>query len=146
MLDTTPLFSMLGLLLPLLHFARTGINLLSSPGTPLMYQSAVLPTRRCKKELLQLNPTRMLSTGISYDSTKIEYIVNQLRMECSDMTGIPQWSAVLTASISPTCTDESIMYNLCDDDATLGLQGSLSRVICGLPGYTIIHLFDRGFL
>ena len=68
------------------------------------------------------------------------------RMECSDMTGIPQFSLVLTASISPTCTDESICWNICDDDATLGLQGSLSRVLCGLPGYTMVHIFDRGFL
>ena len=68
------------------------------------------------------------------------------RMECSDMTGIPQCSLVLTASISPRCTDESICWNICDDDATLGLQGSLSRILTGLPGYCMVHLFDRGFL
>ena len=48
----------------------------------------------------------------------------------------PQFSLVLSASISPTCTNKSICWKIIDDDATLGLQGSLSRVICGLPDYT----------
>ena len=47
-------------------------------------------------------------------------------MECSDMGGIPQFSLVLSASISPTCTNKSICWKIIDDDATLGLQGSLS--------------------
>ena len=68
------------------------------------------------------------------------------RMECSDMTGIPQFSLVLTCSCSPKCTDESICWCMCDDDAALGLQGSLSRILKGLPGYVVVHLFDRGFL
>ena len=66
-------------------------------------------------------------------------------MECASMSGMPVFSLVLTASISPTNTDESVMANMCLTDHALGLQGNVLRLIRGLPGYRLVHFFDNGF-
>ena len=139
---------MLGPSQPLLLFVRIlPRSLLCYRGTQLICQSVTPQIRLCKNEVTVQNLTPMLFTGLYLLNTHLLVVMFYLfRMECSDMTARPQFSLVLTASISPTCTDESICWNICDDDATLGLQGSLSRVLCGLPGYVMVHLFDRGFL
>lgn len=112
---------MLGQLQPSLHSARIQLrSLLCYRGTRLICLSVI-------------SPIRLYDCHVS------------LRMECSDMTGMPQFSLCLTPSITPACGDESVCWNMCDDDATLGLQGSLTWVLCGLPGYEMVHLFDRGF-
>ena len=43
---------------------------------------------------------------ITYNIRTLSIMFLLLRMECCDMTGIPQFSLVLTASISVTCTKE----------------------------------------
>ena len=62
------------------------------------------------------------------------------------MTGRPAFHLIPSASISPTCTDESVCWHMADVDGRLGLLGSIRRVLRGLPGYRIVHLFDKGFL
>ena len=137
---------MLGQLQPSLHSARIQLrSLLCYRGTRLICLSVISPIRLCKNVLTLQNQTRMLLTGISNQALTYDCHV-LLRMECSDMTGMPQFSLCLTPSITPACGDEAVMWNMCDDDATLGLQGSLTWVLCGLPGYEMVHLFDRGFL
>ena len=50
---------------------------------------------------------------------------------------IYQFSLIITASISPSCTDESVMWNMSDLDGRLGL----TTVLRGMLGYCVVHLF-----
>ena len=67
------------------------------------------------------------------------------RMEASDLEGRPVFTLNMSASISPRATDESMCFFNLDIEARAGLRGGLTDMLVGLPGYTMVHLFDNGF-
>ena len=68
------------------------------------------------------------------------------RIEAVDITGRPIFSLLLSASISPRATDEGIAAFFAELEALAPQNGSLAAILRGLPGYRMVHLFDKGFL
>ena len=66
-------------------------------------------------------------------------------MEAVDLEGRPIFTLNLSASSSPRATDEAMMYLMLQLEANVGLIGGLTAILVGLPGYTMLHLFDNGF-
>ena len=67
------------------------------------------------------------------------------RMEAADLEGRPVFRLVPTASTSPRATDESICYFQLQLEMVTGLRGGMRDMLIGLPGYTMVHLWDNGF-
>ena len=67
------------------------------------------------------------------------------RMEACDLEGRPVFALNLGSSCSPRSTDEAILYYTLDLEGREGLSGGLTDMLVGLPGYCIVHLFDKGF-
>ena len=67
------------------------------------------------------------------------------RIEAVDLEGRPVFAMLLAASTSPRATDEAICYFHLDMEARTGMQGGLTAMLVGLPGYPLVHLFDLGF-
>ena len=67
------------------------------------------------------------------------------RLEAVDLEGRPVFTQLLSASISPRATDESMCFFNVDLETQAGLAGGLTDMLKGLPGYCIVHLFDNGF-
>ena len=67
------------------------------------------------------------------------------RWEMSDLEGRPVFTLPLSASTSPRATDESMGYFILDLEAVAQLQGGLTEILVGLPGYRVVHFFDNGF-
>ena len=67
------------------------------------------------------------------------------RMEASDLEGRPVFTLNLSASTSPRATDESMSFFNLQLEAQAGLRGGFTDMLVGLPGYTMVHLFDNGY-
>ena len=67
------------------------------------------------------------------------------RLEAFDLEGKPIYTLNLSASTSPRATDESISFHFLDVESQAGLQGGLTAMLVGLPGYRVVHFFDNGF-
>ena len=68
------------------------------------------------------------------------------RLECVDMTGRPVFTCPLSASIIPRANDGNIASFFAEMEELAPTNGSLQAILRGLPGYRVIHLFDKGFL
>ena len=89
----------------------------------------------------------MLSIGIYLFTKKIydKLMQSLFSMEFSDLLGRPVFPLCLSASCTPSNTDESTMYHWLETDNLLGLLGSLTRLLTPLPGYCLVLVLDRGF-
>ena len=76
-------------------------------------------------------------------------------MECCDATGIVVYSCILSATITPSNTDESVSHYLVSTESRLQLTGGMERVFCGTParpgplgkpGYRVINFVDKGWI
>ena len=67
------------------------------------------------------------------------------RLEGSDLEGRPAFTLNLSASTSPRATDEAMSFFTLHLEAQAGLAGGFTDMLVGLPGYTMVHLFDNGF-
>ena len=67
------------------------------------------------------------------------------RMEACDLEGRPVFALNLCSSCSPRSTDEALSFFTADLEGRAGLSGGLNDMLIGLPGYCIVHLFDKGF-
>ena len=68
------------------------------------------------------------------------------RMECCDATGLPVFSCITAASITPACSDESVSYHLVNNESQLGITGGMERVFCGAPGFRVVNVVDKGWI
>ena len=68
-----------------------------------------------------------------------------LRTEGVDLEGKPVFKLCMCASISPRATDEGVCHFILDTEEVVGLPGGLKAMLVGLPGYTMVHLFDNGY-
>ena len=66
-------------------------------------------------------------------------------MEGCDLEGKPVFTLNLSASTSPRATDEAMAYFILDVEGQAVLVGGFTDMLCGLPGYTMVHLLDNGF-
>ena len=67
------------------------------------------------------------------------------RLEGCDLEGKPVFTLTLSASTSPRATDEAMAYFILDVEGQAVLTGGFTDKLCGLPGYTMVHLLDNGF-
>ena len=67
------------------------------------------------------------------------------RLEACDLEGRPVFTLLLSSSISPRSTDESICFFTLELEQVAGLQGGMNDILVGLPQFTMVHLFDNGF-
>ena len=75
------------------------------------------------------------------------------RLEACDAGGIIVYTTLLSVSISPNGTDESVSFHNVNTESGLGINGGMARVFCGLPedaalglpGYRVVNLIDKGF-
>ena len=67
------------------------------------------------------------------------------RWEMVDLEGRPVFTLPLSASTSPRATDESMGYFVLDLEAVAQIQGGLTEILVGLPGYRVVHFFDNWF-
>ena len=68
-----------------------------------------------------------------------------LRTEGVDLEGRPVFKLCMSASISPRATDEGVCHYTLETEEVAGLPGGLKEMLVGLPGYTLVHLFDNGY-
>ena len=62
------------------------------------------------------------------------------------MTGRNVFACPLSASIVPRANDGNIASFFAEMEALAPTNGSFQAILRGLPGYRIIHIFDKGFL
>ena len=55
------------------------------------------------------------------------------------------YTTLLSVSISPNGTDESVSFFNVNTESGLGLTGGMARVFAGLPGYRVVNIIDKGF-
>lgn len=75
------------------------------------------------------------------------------RLEACDAGGIVVYTTLLSVSISPNGTDESVSFHNVNTESQLGINGGMARVFCGLPGdralgipgYRVVNIVDKGF-
>ena len=67
------------------------------------------------------------------------------RLEACDLEGRPIFMLCLAASLSPRATDESLCAHLLEIEAVSGIEGGLSTMLDGAPGFCVVLLFDNGF-
>ena len=67
------------------------------------------------------------------------------RLEGCNMEERPVFALLLSSSVSPRSTDESICFYQLMLEAVTGLQGGLTAVLVGLKGYCMVHILDNGF-
>lgn len=67
------------------------------------------------------------------------------RLEACDLEGRPVFNHTFSASTSPTATDEATCFAVLDHKLTNNIDGGLKTQLLGLPGYSMVHLFDHGF-
>ena len=86
-------------------------------------------------------------------------------MRCSDATGFPVYSFPVGSALSPRSTDEGLCYWMRQIEALSPHPGIITPTSADpvidslytgifelllrggdLPGFTIVHLFDKGFL
>ena len=86
-------------------------------------------------------------------------------MRCSDATGFPVYSFPVGSALSPRSTDEGLCYWMRQIEALSPHPGIITPTLTDplidslytgifelllrggdLPGFTIVHLFDKGFL
>ena len=67
------------------------------------------------------------------------------RLEACDATGNIVYTTLLSVSISPNGTDESVSFCNVNTESRLGLTGGMARVFTGLPGYRVVNIIDKGF-
>ena len=65
-------------------------------------------------------------------------------MEVVTATGKVIWTFPLGGSISPRDTDEGLSQWFLNIEALSPNQGSFEALLRGLPGYRVVHLFDKG--
>ena len=65
------------------------------------------------------------------------------------------FTCIISASITPSNSDESVSYHLVTTESRLHLTGGMERVFCGTPGrpgplgktgYRVINFMDKGWL
>ena len=67
------------------------------------------------------------------------------KLECCDATGIVVYTCIVSASTTPSCTDESVSYFLVTEESRLRLNGGMERVFIGIPGFRVVNLMDKGW-
>ena len=67
------------------------------------------------------------------------------RLEACDSAGMPVFALSPRPSTSPANTDEGIMGFQLHLEEQGGVVGGLITVMSGLPGYYLVHVFDKGF-
>ena len=67
------------------------------------------------------------------------------KLECCDATGVVVFTCMVTASITPACSDESVSYHLVTTESRLRLNGGMERVFIGIPGFRVVNLVDKGW-
>ena len=72
--------------------------------------------------------------------------MNLLRLDVCDAVGKPVYSLPLTASISPRATDENVSSYFHFVEQLSPNHQSFEKLLRGLPGYRIVHLFDKVIL
>ena len=84
-----------------------------------------------------------LNSRMNYSSKDKEPKLH--RMEAATIGGMPIFSLPVTSSSSPLATDESIMDNILRIEEAAGTAGGLLDLMMSIPGYKIVHVFDKGF-
>ena len=67
------------------------------------------------------------------------------RLEGCDLEGRPLFSLLLSASISPRGTDESLCAHQLEIEHVTGVTGGLTSMFVGTPRFRMTHLMDKGF-
>ena len=62
----------------------------------------------------------------------------------SGLNGTGMYVYCMAASLSPSCTDEGIGRFVLDMEIGQNIVGGFYDALFGMPGYFMVHLFDRG--
>ena len=67
-------------------------------------------------------------------------------MEASDADGFPLFTLPLAAALSPKATDEGLAAFFRTVEGCSPNFEAFEALLKGLPGFKMVHLFDKGFM